>query len=181
MERGRPHREYSREMRGDPILQNFTDGVRLRWDERAAEVARPRGASEQRRLRGRAGSSREEEAQSRAVEVTDGRDKEIHKHRLQRGRAGERTRQERELRGLALPPSRELWSSAMAPPRELQRWRRGPWGGAGVGSSSRGGTTAQGVGRRRRGMPSGGGRGSSPRRRAPRMRKRRGTMEAPHA
>jgi len=43
VERGRPRREYSREMRGDPVPQNFTDGVRPRWDERRARGGAPAG------------------------------------------------------------------------------------------------------------------------------------------
>ena len=43
MERGRPRREYSREMRGDPVPQNFTNGVRPRWDERRARGGAPAG------------------------------------------------------------------------------------------------------------------------------------------
>ena len=46
MERGRPRREYSREMRGDPVPQNFTDGVRPRWDERLVEVPNADGVAE---------------------------------------------------------------------------------------------------------------------------------------
>jgi len=33
-------------MRGDPVPQNFTDGVRPRWDERLVEVPNADGVAE---------------------------------------------------------------------------------------------------------------------------------------
>ena len=48
VEPGRPPREYLREMRGDPVPQNFTDGVHPRWDEPRARAVEKKSDAEMR-------------------------------------------------------------------------------------------------------------------------------------
>ena len=67
MESGRSPREYSREMRGDPVPQNFTDGVCPRGDERAMEVPDADEVAE--RSRAGRGEEEREEPRARAIPV----------------------------------------------------------------------------------------------------------------
>jgi hypothetical protein len=120
VEQGRPRREYSREMLGDSVPQNFTNGVRPRWGEWLAEMLDADRVTE------RSSAGRDRDAEKRREEARRTRRRigeRIHARRREEERRAARSSESRITTAWGSTGRRPQGRSGRPPPRGRARSR----------------------------------------------------------